>query len=120
MKKLIAAIVIGLLALALLSPAQEKLTAFFQFSVTNNHTVATNLLTGTNYTALRVTFIGLKAGGESNSTAVFVGPISNSTYYIIYPGERHIIDTQSNTKFNLKDWYLRTPSTGDGLTIIFQ
>jgi len=109
---------IGFVAIAVISRSAVP-AALGGLTVTNNHTVATNVLS-TNNTYLRATIIGLKAGGVSNSAAVFVGPNSNYTVYVIHPGERHIIDPRENSRLNFTDLWLRTPTTGDGLNIIFQ
>lgn len=107
-------------AFAFYQPAKaQQPSAFAQFGFTNNHTVATNFAP-TNILALKATLIGLQAGGVSNTAAVYVGPSTNATYYIIYPGERHVIEVQPGTRISLNTWALRTPSTGDGLFIIYQ
>jgi len=119
MKKLISAIAI--LAFVCLYPhgkAQEKLATFAQFSETNLHTVATNIVS-TNIYFIRATLIGLRAEGQSNSAAIYVGASTNAQPYIIYPGERHVIEPAPNTKANLKDWWFKT-SANDGITVIYQ
>jgi len=98
---------------------QGVLTAFSQIVITNGHAVATNFAS-TNLKVMKATLIGLQAGGISNAAAVYVGPISNGQYYIIAPGERHIIETQPGSFIFLNSWWLRTPSAGDGLTVIYQ
>jgi hypothetical protein len=122
MKKLslLAALPLFLALLVLPSMSQTRVN-FDQFTMTNAHAVATNI-TSTNLFFTRATLIGLKAGGVSNSAAVFVGPVSNSTYYVIAPGERHIIEVappQGGVTANFKSWWVRTPTVNDGITVIF-
>jgi hypothetical protein len=124
MKKLIISSSLVFVLFALLtcpSPAQQGTkTAFNQITITNLHTVDTNWVSGTNILTMKVTVMGLKAGGVSNAANVFVGPVTGTTAYVIAPGTVHTIETQPGTCFNMKEWWLRTPTTGDGIIIIYQ
>ncbi len=93
-------------------------TAFSQALITNGHTVSTNFF-ATNLKVMKVTLVGLKSAGVSNTADVFIGPISN-TVYNIAPGTCHIIETQPNSFIFLNQWWLRTPTAGDGVTVIYQ
>lgn len=120
MKKLLLLPFLTLAVLVLIRPinGQESPGASGQITTTNNHTVATNIVS-TNLVFTSATFIGLKAGGISNAAAVYVGPTTGAQYYVIYPGERHIIHW-SNRRYGLQNWWLRTPTTGDGIHVIYQ
>lgn len=120
MKKLLLLLPFLVLAVFVIRPinGQESRGASGQTTTTNNHTVATNIVsTDTPFTS--ATFIGLKAGGISNAAAVYVGPSTGAQYYVIYPGERHVIHW-SNRRYGLQNWWLRTPTTGDGIHVIYQ
>ena len=112
------------IAFALYRPAHAQyggtLTIFYQWSQTNLHTAPTNIANGTNIKCMKVTLIGLRSAGVSNAAAIYVGPTSNSQPYIIYPGERHIIETQPGTQIRLNDWWFNTPTTSDGIVVIYQ
>lgn len=119
MKKLIA-IIASTVLLAVLLPAQQgTLTKFGTFIVSNGVSTA-QVMVSTNLKVMKVTFIGVNSLGVSNSAAVFVGPSTNATYKRIAPGEEAIIVTQPGTCINLNDWYLRTPTTTDLITVVYQ
>lgn len=113
---------LALLALIVL-PSRSAQIAFGQFTITNLHTVATNITdNGTNRSFMRATLIGCKAGGVSNAAPVYVGATTNLQPYIIHPGERHVIEVAPPTKGDVSpssSWWLRTPTTGDGLIVIY-
>lgn len=125
MKKLIlaslCAFIVVAVAIAPSATAQKgTVMAFSQFAVTNNHTVDTNWVSGTNILAMKVTISGMKAGGVSNAANVFIGPITGATAYVVAPGTVHTLETQPGTCLKLQDWWLRVGTTGDGITIIYQ
>ncbi len=125
MKKLILGLFAAFIVTVIINPTPVKAQqiAYGSFIQTNLHTVATNITwNGTNVGFSRITLIGMKAGGVSNAAPVFVGAKSNETYYVIGPGERHIIEISPPTKGAVSQtafWWLRTPTTGDGLYCIW-
>jgi hypothetical protein len=120
MKKLPLLVLLSVLLLASRAMSQT-VTASSSFITTNLHSVATNI-TSTNLSFFQATLVGMKAGGVSNAAIVYVGSPTGMTYYAIAPGERHRISppAKQGEKYNFKDWGLRTPTTGDGLYIIYQ
>ena len=115
MKKLIA---LALIAAVFIVHAQQP-AIFSQFTATNGVTTAERWVS-TNVTAYKVTMIGLRSEGVSNAAPIYVGPSTNSTPYIIAPGERHVIEVQPGAKINLKDWFLKTPTAADAMIVIYQ
>lgn len=120
MKKLIIGFtsIFALMALLAFGAETGAPRAWSQFSITNLHNVATNIVS-TNLQVMRVTLIGLRAEGQSNSAAIYVGTSTNAQPYIIGPGERHIIEAAPNTHFRLNDWWFKT-TVNDGITVIYQ
>jgi hypothetical protein len=118
MRKLL--LVLPLMFLALTSKAQT-VVAPGSLITTNLHTVATNIVS-TNLMFYQATLVGMKAGGVSNAAIVFVGASTGQTYYAIAPGERHRIapPAKQGEKYNLNNFWLRTPTTGDGIYVIYQ
>ena len=112
-------LILSLLAVfALLAIAQTP-SVFSQFTATNGVGTAQRWVS-TNLNAYKVTMIGLRSEGVSNSAATYVGPGTNSTPYVIFPGERHIIEAQPGTRINLKDWWLKTPTSADAMIVIYE
>jgi len=119
MKVIIAPLLLAFVFLtAICGKAQQK-TAFSSFITTNMHTVATNFVS-TNLWVMKATLTGLKAGGVANGATCYVGTTTTNAYFAITTSGQAVIEAQPGTLFNLKDWYLRTPTTGDGLYIIYQ
>lgn len=120
MKPIILSAVLFLTALFSIPSSAQMRLGWTSFTATNNHIVATNFVTGTNIFARKVTIMGLKAAGLNNAGAVYIGPVSNATYFAISAGGTAVIEPDPGTTFNLKDWYVRTPSTNDGIFVIYQ
>lgn len=121
-KPLLLPVLLAALVLLALSLRSQPI-AYSSFIQTNLHTVGTNITwNGTNIPFKRITLIGMKAGGISNAAAVYVGARSNETYYVIHPGERHTIEIApplAGANGQSSTWWLRTPTTGDGLFCIW-
>jgi hypothetical protein len=119
MKPLILSVALLLTVLFSLPSSAQKRVGWTSFTATNNHTVATNFVTGTNIFATKVTIMGLKSAGVNNAGTVYIGPVSNATYFAISAGGTAVIEPDPGSTFNLKDWYFRTPSTNDGIFVIY-
>jgi hypothetical protein len=125
MKKLL--VLIALAMLVLFKAQSQTRSVWRTLYVTNGSlTVPTNFVAGlggqTNIYASRVTIIGKAGPRTTNTSTVYVGPISTNDFqpYPINPGAEVKLVAPDTAPFNLRDWFVDVGTTNDGITIIFQ
>lgn len=69
-----------------------------------------------------VTIQGKKAERTTNTSVVFIGPLSTNDKlsFEVAPGGQAVLEAPPGTLINLADWYVDSVTAGDGVVLIYR
>lgn len=77
-------------------------------------------VTNNTFTVRSAMIIGKKTLTTTNTSAVRIGWATNTTYFVINPGQAYIIEFPDKREFRLSDLYFDVETANDGVVVSYE
>lgn len=86
----------------------------------NSSTSNSEQFTNATTTVRSAMVIGKKSLTATNTTAVRIGWATNTTYFVINPGQAYVIEFPDRREFRLSDLYFDVETANDGVVVSYE
>jgi hypothetical protein len=90
------------------------------FVKVNSSTSSSAQFTNNTFTVRSAMVIGKKSLTATNTTAVRIGWATNTTYFVINPGQAYVIEFADKREFRLSDLYFDVETANDGVVVSYE
>ena len=90
------------------------------FAKVNASTGSSAQFTNNTFTVRSAMIIGKKSLTATNTTAVRIGWATNTTYFVINPGQAYVIEFPDKREFRLSDLYFDVETANDGVVVSYE